>query len=224
MQGDLLAGINQDQTKPNAETITLQGAGDTDLLQYYGNVFAESAGGWYQQMVEQFPWQQDTMVIAGQEKRIPRLQIWMGDNKLNYQYSGIRMTAMPWLAPVDVVKRHVEELTGYRFNSALLNFYRHGNDSVAWHADDEPELDSTTPIASVSLGQTRRFSIKPKKMRTRSIEQQGLPAVRTRQIDLQNGSLLVMMPGVQQRWQHAVLKQPNVEGGRINLTFRRINA
>jgi alkylated DNA repair dioxygenase AlkB len=48
------------------------------------------------------------------------------------------------------------------FNSVLLNDYRNGNDSVAWHADDEPELGLNPVIASVSFGQARRFDVRHK--------------------------------------------------------------
>ena len=49
---------------------------------------------------------------------------------------------------------------GTWFNTALLNYYRDGRDSVAWHSDDEPELGRNPVIASVSFGATRVFRMK----------------------------------------------------------------
>jgi len=44
----------------------------------------------------------------------------------------------------------------------LLNYYRDGNDSVAWHSDRESVLGKNPIIASVSFGQVRSFDIRNK--------------------------------------------------------------
>jgi alkylated DNA repair dioxygenase AlkB len=41
-------------------------------------------------------------------------------------------------------------------------------------------------------------------------------------IQLTSGSLLIMQPSVQHQWLHAVLPEPEVNEGRINMTFRRV--
>lgn len=48
------------------------------------------------------------------------------------------------------------------FNSVLINLYRNDKDSVSWHSDDEMTLGICPTIASVSLGETRKFEIRPK--------------------------------------------------------------
>lgn len=48
------------------------------------------------------------------------------------------------------------------FNSVLINLYRNGKDSVSWHSDDEIMLGICPTIASVSLGETRKFEMRPK--------------------------------------------------------------
>ncbi|MFM7126496.1 MAG: alpha-ketoglutarate-dependent dioxygenase AlkB family protein, partial [Actinomycetota bacterium] len=98
--------------------------------------------------------------------------------------------------------------TGQVFNSVLVNLYRDGNDSMGWHADDEPELGPEPVIASVSLGRTRRFRLRHRE--TRDIVE----------IDLESGSLLVMSGLSQARWMHAVPKSKRIVEPRINLTFR----
>lgn len=47
-------------------------------------------------------------------------------------------------------------------NSVLLNYYRDGHDSVAWHSDDEMSMGVCPTIASISLGEIRRFDMKRK--------------------------------------------------------------
>ena len=48
------------------------------------------------------------------------------------------------------------------FDYALINGYC-GEDRVGNHKDDEPEIDQTRPIASVSFGATRDFYVYPNK-------------------------------------------------------------
>jgi len=96
-------------------------------------------------------------------------------------------------------------------NSVLANLYRNECDSVAWHRDDEPELGRQPLIASLSLGATRRFSLKHKRMKG---ERHDL---------LQpSGSLLIMSGATQPNWHHALVKQTLKSEPRINLTFRHI--
>ncbi|CAA0097467.1 Uncharacterised protein [BD1-7 clade bacterium] len=224
-QQSALAASNE---HARCDVTALEGLSDyteSDQLHYYPSQFTAQADHWFSCLQANMPWRQDTLTIAGQQRLIPRLQVWMGDKGTDYQYSGIALTPELWLAPMADIKQQVEAIAGCSFNSALLNFYRDGNDSVAWHADDEAELDDTVPIASISLGQARRFSIKPKKhylQRLASMGHNVSGRSATRRQELHHGSLLLMMPGVQKRWQHAVLKQPEITGGRINLTFRKV--
>lgn len=98
----------------------------------------------------------------------------------------------------------------------LINLYRDGKDSVAWHADDEPELGDAPVIASLSLGATRDFQ-----MRHRNAGCNGLPVLK---LPLASGSLLIMRGPTQKYWLHQVPKRlgRSAPGPRINLTFRRI--
>ena len=47
-----------------------------------------------------------------------------------------------------------------KFNSVLVNRYENEKDSVGWHADNEPQMSHEHPIASLSLGATRRFEMR----------------------------------------------------------------
>jgi alkylated DNA repair dioxygenase AlkB len=81
---------------------------------------------------------------------------------------------------------------------------------MGWHSDDEKELDATSPIASLSLGATRKFAFRHKKDKT------------THSILLENGSALIMHAPTQEYWQHALQKTKKIDEPRINLTFRSI--
>lgn len=56
----------------------------------------------------------------------------------------------------------VTAASGGSFNSLLCNLYRDGHDSIGWHSDDEASLGMEPTIASLSLGDTRVFSLRKK--------------------------------------------------------------
>ncbi|HAG71482.1 MAG TPA: alpha-ketoglutarate-dependent dioxygenase AlkB [Gammaproteobacteria bacterium] len=165
-------------------------------------------------LINEIPWHQASIIIAGVPRQVPRLQCWMGDAESIYGYSGMRLSPEPWSEAVISIKQRLCDLTCLNFNSVLLNYYRDGKDSVAWHADDEPELGVDPIIASVSLGAERDFQLCPKNSSSRAVKAR---------LKLRNGSLLVMGKGMQNNWLHQVPKANNIFDPRINLTFRNIN-
>lgn len=165
----------------------------------------------YQELKASTPWQQDSLRFGGKSVLVPRLQAWYGDRKSHYGYSGLALSPLPWTPLLLSLRKNIENVCKQRFNSVLLNYYRDGNDSVAWHSDDEKELGDDPVIASLSLGGTRRFELKHRHNNSSKVI-----------CDLSHGSLLVMGKGIQHNWQHQVPKQPGINSGRINLTFRFI--
>lgn len=166
----------------------------------------------YTRLKKELQWRQDVLRIAGKEVAIPRLQAWYGDSGTDYSYSGLKLSALPWNSVLAELKDRLENELNTPFNSVLANDYRDGNDSVSWHADDEPELGQNPVIASLSFGATRCFQLKRKK----KSEHERL------KLNLPGGSLLVMKGTLQHHWYHAVLKTKLPVGERINLTFRYI--
>ena len=166
------------------------------------------------QFASEVAWEQRSIRIFGQEIPQPRLTAWYGDPAAHYTYSGLAWEPLPWTPALLALRQRVEAATGARFNSVLLNLYRDGRDSMGWHADDEPELGPAPAIASVSLGATRRFRLRPRA---------GLPHPPL-SLDLPSGSVLLMRGPTQQHWQHALPKTARVIGPRLNLTFRWVAA
>ena len=189
-------------------------AGPLGSLVEYPAALAGTADQLFATLQQSIPWRQETLRIAGRTLPVPRLQCWMGDASSLYGYSGMRLEPEPWQDDVQRIRALVEQLAGHPFNSVLLNLYRNGQDSVAWHADDEPELGPAPVIASVSLGAERRFQLKPKVSTPRS----------QCQILLRHGSVLVMDEHVQQHWLHQIPKDKTLASARINLTFRQIQS
>ncbi|MEI8595191.1 alpha-ketoglutarate-dependent dioxygenase AlkB family protein [Photobacterium sp. Hal280] len=154
-------------------------------------------------------WQQEAITVYGRRVMQPRLQAWCGD--ASYTYSGLTMQPDPWTPALLQIKAACEQVAGTRFNSVLANLYRHGQDSMGWHQDNEPELGPAPVIASVTLGDTRRFLLKHRHT--------------GQKIDFQlsHGSLLIMAGQTQSHWVHSVPKTTQPHGERMNLTYRWIN-
>jgi alkylated DNA repair dioxygenase AlkB len=172
----------------------------------------EQADALFARLVSNIPW--DTNVEGAFSR--PRRTYWIGD--FTYRYSGVTHAPAPWTPELidlrGAVERFVfgESLGQYR--GVLLNLYRDGNDSIGFHADNEPEIDPDSPIASVSLGVVRTFVLVP---RSRKIAARA-PKI---ELPLAHGSCLVMRGATQQEFRHGVPGQPEVVRPRVNLTFRK---
>jgi alkylated DNA repair dioxygenase AlkB len=93
------------------------------------------------------------------------------------------------------------------FDSVGFNLYRDGRDSVAWHGDRIPKEIVDPVVALVSLGEPRRFLLRPK----------GGGA--SRSFHLGRGDLLVTGGTTQRTWQHSIPKVARA-GPRISLGYR----
>jgi len=121
----------------------------------------------------------------------------------------------PKLPPaVAEAAERASQVAGTRFNSAGLNYYRDGRDSVAPHNDHLYEIVAGHPIALISLGATRLMTIRSK----------GPVGVEGRRrildLDLENGSLLLMSYETQVHYDHGVPKTKTPVEARISLALR----
>lgn len=155
-------------------------------------------------------WKQESMNMYGRRVNFPRLTAWYGDSDKPYSFSGITLKPLPWTHELLDIKNRVELISGVKFNSVLLNFYRNGGDYISWHTDAEKELGINPVIASVNFGATRRFQLKHIKSEEKV------------EIKLTHGSLLIMQGELQHFWKHQIVKTKKPTEERINLTFRFI--
>jgi alkylated DNA repair dioxygenase AlkB len=165
------------------------------------------------QLTAEVAWEQRAIRLFGQEVPQPRLTAWYGDPAARYTYSGLAWEPTPWTPALLHLRQRLEAATGARYNSVLLNYYRNGRDSMGWHSDDEPELGPAPAIASLSLGATRRFRLRPRAGVVHA----------PFGLDLPSGSLLLMRGPTQQHWQHALPKTARPVAPRLNLTFRWVH-
>jgi len=156
-------------------------------------------------------WRQEQITLYGKTFNVPRLQAWYGDENASYHYSNLSMRPLPWSPILLELKQKCETASHCPFNSVLANLYRHGQDGMGRHADNEPELGHQPVIASLSFGETRNLDF----YRNGTKDKVRLP--------LHSGSLLIMSGDTQTNWQHSMAKTKKTLTARINLTFRYIH-
>lgn len=184
-----------------------------DTLEYFPD-FLEAHASWklLDLLQTTVPWRQHTATFYGKSVPTPRLTAWYGEPGRTYRFSGYALHPLPWTEALRDLSRQLEGYTDSRFNTVLLNYYRDGKDSVAWHTDSEPELGERPVIASVSLGQERKFEFRKKDNHSQRYS-----------LVLGNGSLLIMKGALQRDWEHRIPKSSQIMIPRINLTFRQIS-
>jgi len=177
-------------------------------VDYYPDFLTiEEANNLYQHCL-QLQWRQNQIKMVGKILPVPRLECIYGDQGCDYLYSkSVLLKPLPWTERLAELRDKITAFTGYQFNIVIGNQYRSGADSIGWHADNESLMGVDPAIASVSLGASRKFQIKPIG---------GKPT----DFWLEHGSLLIMLPGCQSTHLHQIPKTKKLVGCRINLTFR----
>ena len=159
-------------------------------------------------LVAETAWETQTFRIYGRTMPMPRLIQMHGPH--GYRYSGLLHPPRPLGPRLEGLRARVQAATGLAFNSVLLNLYRDGADSMGWHTDDDYPHGGQPAVASLSLGATRRFRLRPRGGGT------GVS------LELEAGSLLVLAGEALTAWQHAVPRTSRPVGPRVNLTWRHM--
>lgn len=143
-------------------------------------------------LVEEAEWSQPVVRMYDREVLTPRLVA----------------SIDPAIHPIipDIVDA-LSDRYGTRLDQVNAGWYRDGNDSVAYHGDRIARERPRSIVATVSLGGTRRFLIRPK---------EGGSA---RSFSLGHGDLVVMGGSCQRTWEHTVPKVKSADP-RIALMFR----
>ena len=177
----------------------------------YGPIFSvEDSDHFFKKLMCGLPWRSDIIKMFGKTITTTRKVVWVGDDGLDYTYSGATKRPLPWTPLLKQLKNRVEEQLGESFNSCLLNLYHDGGEGMSWHRDNESTIVPHSTIASLSFGAKRRFHFKHIKTKERITT------------ELEHGSLLVMAGEIQSHWLHTLPKSKTITSPRINLTFRKM--
>ena len=156
---------------------------------------------------DQIAWEQHALTLYGRTMLTPRLTAWMGDGALPLFRHRERACPMAGSACGPAGATSPRAGCGLQFLPGQS--LRDGTDSMGYHSDNESELGLRPTIASVSLGDRRRFLLRHRTTGARW------------SWDLGEGDLLVMRDELQSDYAHAVPKTSRPVGPRMNLTFRR---
>ena len=179
------------------------------VTNYTPNFFKDAHLSYLDHLSNEVAWKQDELTLYGKKIITKRQVAFEGDEHIAYTYSKQEKIASPWSQVVLEIKNKIEQELNTSFNGCLLNLYATGDIAMAWHSDNEPELDAEGIIASLSFGATRTFQLKHKQSGEKI------------ELKLENGSLLVLDMQSQQHWMHQLKKEPKILEPRINLTFRQ---
>lgn len=180
---------------------------------YYGKIFSEDDAAVYcKKLLTEIPWESDEALIFGKLIFTKRKVAWFGEKEYECTYSKRTKKALLFTPILLDLKKHCEEVSGFTYNSCLLNLYHDGSEGMAYHSDSEKDLKKHGAIASLSFGAERKFLFKHKNSGERT------------EIILENGSLLVMKDEIQENWLHRIPPSKKIISPRINLTFRTIES
>lgn len=181
------------------------------VVEYFPSFISLASSNFYFQKLESdINWQHDVVKLFGKEITTKRKTAWYGSKSFEYTYSNKTKIAIPWNKELINLKTLLENQCQEEFNSCLLNLYHNGSEGMAWHSDDEKTILPNSTIASLSFGAERRFLFKHKNTQQKI------------ELNLHNGSLLLMKENTQNNWWHSLPKSAKITSPRINLTFRKM--
>lgn len=151
----------------------------------------------FEELVESLDWGQRSRQMYDSKVIEPRLtSLW-------------RQTSGEPLSPpiLEEMRSALSARYGIEFDSAGFNLYRDGRDSVAWHGDRIRKGIEQPLVALVSLGEPRKFLLKPREGGS------------SKTFMLGRGDLLVTGGRTQRTWLHSVPKVAQA-GPRMSIAFR----
>ncbi|MCD9028486.1 alpha-ketoglutarate-dependent dioxygenase AlkB [Luteimonas sp. BDR2-5] len=167
-------------------------------IRYWPDVVdAATADGWFRLLRASVQWEAQQRPMYDRVVAVPRL------------LASYRLDALPPELPLDAMLAAVQGLAPAPYNTAGLNLYRDGRDSVAMHHDKLHTLVPGHPIALLSLGAPRRMNI-----RAKADGAKALP------VELAPGSVLAMSHASQLTHEHGIPKTTRALGERISVVFR----
>jgi alkylated DNA repair dioxygenase AlkB len=151
----------------------------------------------FEELLREVAWSQRRRWMYDRQVDEPRLTSWKaaGEHDIG-DYEWLEETRASLSAHYEV-----------RFDSVGLNLYRDGADSVAWHRDRIPPEIVDPVVALVSLGEPRKFLLRPE------------GGGKSRTFKLGRGDLLVTGGQTQRRFEHSVPKV-KAAGARMSIVFR----
>lgn len=168
----------------------------TDLSE---GAWIDHAPGWvrghdalFEALARELPWRHETMKMYDKTVDVPRL------------LAQVDLAEQPLL---EQMRATLSERYGEPFIYVTAALYRNGSDSVAFHGDTTARDMKEALVATVSLGEPRRFMLRP----TAGGASIAMP--------LGRGDLVIMGGTCQRTWRHGIPKAASADP-RIAVMFR----
>jgi alkylated DNA repair dioxygenase AlkB len=170
-----------------------------------------------QTLVSQVNYQVDTIrtssnVVVSERRKTA----WEGDDGVApFSYSGKSMETNRWSPLVKATRDCLLETTGIYYDGCLLNLYPDGGSGMRYHIDPDQGVLWDYETAVVSVGATRRFSLR----KIPSVDEHWQPHT----FVLMQGDVVEMFGDCQSLFQHTVrtADEKNEEAARASLVFKR---
>lgn len=185
-------------------------------VDYLSNFLSEEeANDLYSNLINKYKLDQSRLILKAGEKWIKTdsFKILFSTEKLinsNSHPEEIHGKSFIWAGPMAKLKEKVEHLLNKKFDLAMCLYYPNGEYFAPYHSDQETSGNNTI-LPSISLGEVREFSFHNKLNKSYY------------NLNLANGSLLIMGAYCQSRYTHSLPKNNKYKKGRINITFRESN-
>jgi alkylated DNA repair dioxygenase AlkB len=165
---------------------------------------------------DQLPWNKHEILVYGKHHLEPRLSCAFGDGNITHNYANTKRKVISWnnskdpaIVRINEIKLDIETNLDVKFNSCLFNYYRNGQDYIAYHSDKE--ISEQMPIVvGVSFGGSRDFYFKTKA--------EPFETIKTK---IDHGDVMIMYGDCQKNYTHSVPKRAHGEP-RISITFRQL--
>lgn len=131
-----------------------------------------------------------------------------------YEYGGIKHNARPIAENENleiVATQFREHFPAVKFNSITANHYENGQQGLGFHCDDEAMIEKNSIISSISLGGTRKLTMR---RITGTYDKT--------EVILEHGDIMLMTRKSQDDFDHAILPDPSCQEPRLNFTLRDI--
>jgi alkylated DNA repair dioxygenase AlkB len=172
-----------------------------------GGAWVDYQPGWvhghdalFEQLERELAWRSETRHMYDRVVATPRL-----------------LASVPRAGVVEQMRVALSTRYGEQFTRTTAALYRDGQDSVAFHGDTTAREMEAALVATVSLGQPRKFVLRPA---SPFEEGEGTEVRRSVSYQLGCGDLIVMGGSCQRTWRHGIPKVARAPGPRIAIMFR----
>lgn len=218
-----LPSFSNDEITPTSvvSDITVLGSGDVGVHKNFLDV--KESNKLFDEILQNIDFQQWYHMPSKNEtpmplKRVKRIMVTpdKDGNLPYYRFTVNDQSSHGIIAPMPVfiqdICQKINKFLDVELNHVVVLLYRDGSDCIGFHKDKTVDLDENAPIVSLSLGCTRTYCLQDTTLN---------PTIH-QEINLENGTLLVLGPRTNENFYHCIKPSDDKSvTSRISITFRK---